>query len=272
MTTQLVSVASYESQVKQFKPEHGLAAANSNDLFLYDWFTHFSLAPLTDSRQALDGLARAFRISSDEEREPITERLLESLRPLHLLLVLDNIEHLTAMGPYLSRILDVAPRLKILTTSREPVQITGEWTLMVAPLGLPDESDLSDLHALADVPAVSLFVRSAQEVNPDFALTRDNAHDVAEIAGRLDGLPLGIELAAARTNVLPPKLLLSRLSRRLPFAESGSPRSPRTTTNAAQSDWVELRSAGALRTSLLSSACDIQRKLRRRRRRGRLGR
>ena len=74
-----------------------------------DGATFVSLTPVTDSRQALDGLARAFRMSSEEEREPLTERLLESLRSMHLLLLLDNLEHLAGIGPYLSRLLDAAP-------------------------------------------------------------------------------------------------------------------------------------------------------------------
>src|SRR5262249_22027586 len=111
---------------------------------------------------------------------------------------------------------------KVILTSREAVQIRGEWTILVPPLALPDQARPLDLGALAEVPAVALFVRRAREVSQDFVLTDDNARDVAEICRRLDGLPLALELAAAHINVLPPQALLSRLSRRLPLLTRGA--------------------------------------------------
>jgi predicted ATPase len=118
--------------------------------------------------------------------------------------------------------LEGAPRLKVLITSREPLHIRGEWIVQVPPLALPDPEHLPDLETLGQIPAVALFVRRATEVNPSFALTQDNAREIAEICQRLDGLPLALELAAARINVLPPKLLLPRLSHRLPLLTRGA--------------------------------------------------
>lgn len=118
--------------------------------------------------------------------------------------------------------LEHAPHLKVFLTGREPLQIRGEWTVQVPPLALPDPAHLPDLQTLGQIPAVALFLQRASEVDPGFTLTHENAQAVAEICQRLDGLPLALELAAARINVLPPKLLLPRLSHRLPVLTHGA--------------------------------------------------
>ena len=181
-----------------------------------------SLAPLRDRRMVVPHLARALNITSDESREPLRESVLEYLRGSQLLLVLDNAEQLPSMGPEISEMLERAPKLKVILTSREPLQIRGEWTILVQPLLLPDPAHTPDIGSLVQVPAVALFVRRAQEVRPDFAVTEDNAHDVAQICERLDGLPLALELAASHVNVLAPRVLLARLSRRLPLLIRGA--------------------------------------------------
>src|SRR5262249_42830156 len=160
--------------------------------------------------------------TSDESREPIRENVLEYLRNTQLLLVLDNAEQLTSMGPEISEMLERAPKLKVILTSREPLQIRGEWTILVHPLALPDLARTPDLGSLLQVPSVALFLRRAQEVRPDFTMTSDNARDVAQICERLDGLPLALELAASHVNVLAPRVLLARLSRRLPLLIRGA--------------------------------------------------
>src|SRR5262249_45227934 len=121
----------------------------------------------------------------------------------------------------LSNILEPAPAVKMIVTSREPLQIRGECVVQVPPLGLPDSSRLPDLATLATVPSVALFVRRATEVNPRFALTDDNAREVACICERLDGLPLAIELAAARIYVLTPNQRPQRPAHRLPTLTRG---------------------------------------------------
>src|SRR5262249_19345111 len=180
-----------------------------------------SLGPLKDPDLVVPTIARAQHISGEKSRS-LAESLMEYLRNSHLLLVIDNFEQLISMAPQISQMLEYAPSLKVLITSREPLQIRGEWTVQVPPLALPDPVRLPDLETLGQIPAVALFLRRAGEVNPGFALTHENAQEIAEICQRLDGLPLALELAAARINVLPPKVLLQRLSRRLPLLTRGA--------------------------------------------------
>ncbi len=180
-----------------------------------------SLAPLKDPDQVVPTIAHALHVSGEQSR-PLVESLLEYLRNSHLLLVLDNVEQVISVAPQLAQMLEHAPHLKVLLTSREPLQIRGEWTVPVPPLALPDPAHLPDLETLGQIPAVALFLQRAREVNPGFALTHENAQVIAEICRRLDGLPLALELAAARLNVLPPKLLLPRLSHPLPLLTRGA--------------------------------------------------
>ena len=180
-----------------------------------------SLAPLKDADQVVPSIAHALHAWGEPSR-PLTESLLEYLRNSQLLLVLDNVEQVIAVAPQVSQMLEYAPNLKVLLTSREPLQIRGEWTVLVPPLALPDPAHLPDLETLGQIPAVALFVQRAREVDAGFALTPENAQAIAEICQRLDGLPLALELAAARINVLPPKLLLARLGHRLPLLTHGA--------------------------------------------------
>jgi predicted ATPase len=180
-----------------------------------------SLAPLKDPELLVPTLAHALHVAG-EEGKSLVQSLIEALRTMELLLVVDNVEQLlSTAAPQISQILDHAPRIKMLITSREPLQIRGEWTVQVSPLALPDPSHLPELETLRRIPSVALFVRRAGEVNPDFELTEQNARDIAEICQHLDGLPLALELAAARVNVLSPEQLLQRLTRRLPFLTRG---------------------------------------------------
>jgi predicted ATPase len=154
--------------------------------------------------------------------EPPRAGLERFLRGKRLLLVLDNVEHLLPAAPLVADLLAACPDLKVLATSRAPLRLRGERQLPVPPLGLPDPDRLPPLGQLAAVEAVELFVARAQDVKPDFALSEANAPAVAEIVRRLDGLPLALELAAARVNVLPPAALLARLERRLPLLTGGA--------------------------------------------------
>jgi len=181
-----------------------------------DGVAFISLASLKDPELVELTVARALGVS-EADGQAIGERLREYLRPRQLLLLLDNAEQLLSAPPLATRLLDAAPRLKVLVTSREQLRVRDERVVPVLPLALPDPEHLPDLETLARVPAVALFVERVREVQPDFALTADNAQAIAEICRRLDGLPLALELAAARSNVLPPEALLARLVHRLPL-------------------------------------------------------
>jgi predicted ATPase len=186
-----------------------------------DGAAFISLAPIKDPSLAVPTIAHALHITGAEDR-PLVQSLIEALRSRHLLLLVDNAEQLIAMvAAQLADILEQAPRLKAIVTSREPLRIRGERIVQVLPLELPDPAHLPDLATLGRVPSVELFVRRAAEVNPRFALTEGNATDVACICERLDGLPLALELAASRLDVLPPKLLLQRVGNRLPLLTRG---------------------------------------------------
>jgi predicted ATPase len=186
-----------------------------------DGVAFVSLASLKDPDLVELTVARALQVS-EANGQSIGERLLEYLRPRQLLLLLDNAEQLLSAAPLATRLLDAAPRLTLLVTSREPLRVRDERVVPVLPLALPDTEHLPDLATLAQVPAVALFVERVREVKPDFALTADNAQAIAEICRRLDGLPLALELAAARSTVLPPEALLARLEQRLPLLTRGA--------------------------------------------------
>jgi len=186
-----------------------------------DGVAFISLAALTDPQLVELTVARALGVS-EADGPSIGERLREYLRPRQLLLLLDNAEQLLSAAPLATQLLDAAPRLTLLVTSREPLRVRDERVVPVLPLALPATSHLPDLDRLSQVPAVALFVERVREVQPAFALTADNAQAIAEICRRLDGLPLALELAAARSTVLPPAALLARLVHRLPLLTHGA--------------------------------------------------
>jgi predicted ATPase/class 3 adenylate cyclase/tetratricopeptide (TPR) repeat protein len=157
-----------------------------------------------------------------DEGSGLTDRLVNVLGEKRLLLVLDNFERVVEAAQAISDVLIRVVGLKILTTSRIPLHAYGEREYPLAPLPLPDLAHLPSIERLSQYEAVRLFIDRAQAVKPDFAVTTANAHAVAEICYRLDGLPLAIELAAAFVKVLPPQALLKRLEKRLPLLTGGS--------------------------------------------------
>jgi predicted ATPase/DNA-binding SARP family transcriptional activator len=170
--------------------------------------------------------------------QPSPAALTQYLRDKQLLLVLDNCEHLLDAAPRIGGLLDSAPGLRVLATSRAALNVHGEQTFRVPPLPLPELSSLPPLAELADIPAVALLLARTRALNPRFQLTADNAADLAAICVRLDGLPLAIELAAARLKLLAPRDLLRRLDHRLPLLTTGTRDLPeRQQTLRATIDW-----------------------------------
>ena len=141
-----------------------------------------------------------------------------------LLLVLDNFEQVLDAAGEVPRLLAVSPRSKIVVTSRRPLHLRGEQSVPVAPLPMPDTGRSLHLNDVSRSAAVRLFADRAAAVDPDFAVTEDNASHVAEICARLDGLPLAIELAASRVALLGPGTMLRGMERRLPLLLGSGPR------------------------------------------------
>ena len=169
------------------------------------------LAQIADPELVIPAIARALDLREAGPR-PLDERLSEALRDRQFLLVIDNFEQLLDAAPVLVRLLAACPDVKALVTSRAVLRVSGEYHFPVAPLDLPDPVTMPALPALAQVEAIQLFVSRAQAADRCFVLTKANASSVAAICRRLDGLPLAIELAAARTRVLSPQALLQRLA------------------------------------------------------------
>src|SRR6266498_3810543 len=169
--------------------------------------------------------------------EILKENLQESLRA-PMLLLLDNFEHLIQAAPTVSDLLAMGPNLKIMVTSRAPLHVYGEHEFPVPPLAMPDSPVVPPVEVLSQYPAVALFVQRAVAVKPDFELNRENASAITEICARLDGLPLAIELAAARVKVLSPSSMRTRLKSRLQLLTGGARDMPhRQQTLRAAMDW-----------------------------------
>ena len=199
------------------------------------WFV--DLAPISDP--ALVSMAVAQTLDIQEQRtRPLRETLTTHLHGQQLLLVLDNFEQNVAAAPLLTDLLAAAPGLKLLVTSREVLRLSGEQQYGVPPLALPSLERHEPPARLTQYPAVALFVRRAQAVKPDFCLTDENAQAVAAICVRLDGLPLALELAAARVKLFPPQALLARLQHRLTLLTGGArDRTARQQTLRGAIDW-----------------------------------
>ncbi len=194
------------------------------------------IAAITDPTLVAPTIARVLGLSEGGAQPP--EELLEGyLRERHTLLLLDNLEQVIGSAPILDGLLSSAPKLKIVATSRTPLGLYGEQEFPIPPLSLPDPESLPPVENLTEYEAVRLFVERARAVRPEFSLTEENAPAVVEICERLDGLPLAIELAAARIKLLPPRVLLERLGNRLKLLTGGArnlPERQRTLRNAIE--------------------------------------
>ena len=178
------------------------------------------LSVLTDPALVLPTIAATLGVR-EVLGQPLFQTLVRFLTDKRLLLLLDNCERILAAAPEVGALLAANPTVSILATSRAALHIRGEHEFPLQPLPLPTVDRLPPLEELAQVPAVALFVDLAAASRPDFTLTPGNAAAVASICRRLDGLPLAIELAAARVKVLPPAALLARLEQRLPLLTGG---------------------------------------------------
>jgi predicted ATPase/class 3 adenylate cyclase/Tfp pilus assembly protein PilF len=196
-----------------------------------------SLASVTDPELVLSTIAASLGVK-EGAGQSLTETLEGYLHHKHLLLILDNFEQVLQGATPVGDLLGSCPKLKILLTSRIPLRLYGEQEYSVPPLEVPDPLHLPPLERLTQYEAVRLFIERARAVKPDFCVTNESAPAVAEICVRLDGLPLAIELAAARTKLLPPQALLSRLSNRLKLLKGGAINLPvRQQTLRATIDW-----------------------------------
>jgi predicted ATPase/DNA-binding XRE family transcriptional regulator len=182
------------------------------------------LAPIADRSLVVLAIAQALGVR--DASSSVRDSLRDFLWHKHLLLVLDNFEHLLPAAQLVAELLADEPQLSVLVTSREILRVSGEHTLDVPPLRLPSRSVPRSLEQLTESDAVRLFVERATAVNPDFHLTIANASAVAEICQQLDGLPLAIELAAARVRHLAPEMLLPRLERSLSVLIGGARDAP----------------------------------------------
>ncbi len=180
-----------------------------------------NLAPITDPSLVVSTIAQALGVVEAAE-QPLIETLKEHLREKETLLLLDNFEQVIASAAQLADLLSAAPHVKVLVTSRELLQIRGERNFPVPPLDLPNRDELPSLERLTQYEAVRLFIERAVAVKADFRVTNHNAPAVAEICHKLDGLPLAIELAAARIRLLSPQAMLARLESRLKLLTGGA--------------------------------------------------
>jgi predicted ATPase/DNA-binding CsgD family transcriptional regulator len=181
-----------------------------------------SLAPISDPAFVIPTIAHSLGLT-ESGSQTLLELLKVSQHDKQRLLLLDNFEQVIEAAPLLTELLEACPDLKILVTSREVLRLRGEQQFAVPPLALPDLKSLPENQSLAHVASVKLFLQRAQAIRSDFHLTMDNATVVAEVCVRLDGLPLAIELAAARIKLLLPQALLTKLDHRL-HVLTGGPR------------------------------------------------
>ncbi len=192
--------------------------------FFADGIYFVALAPLLEPDRVVPTIAHELDIL-EKDISPF-EQLQEFLGEKRMLLILDNFEQVVRAAPSLEKLLETCPHVKILVTSRVALRLNSEQRVPVTPLVLPDLKQHFDKVVIAGYAAIALFVQRAQAHVPTFAVTTNNAAVLAEICVQLDGLPLAIELAAARIKLLPPHALLPRLANRLQVLTRGVPTLP----------------------------------------------
>ena len=213
-----------------------LAASTADAYADGAWFV--DLAPVFDPRLVANAVASALGVK-EEAGQPIIETLQRFVADRTLLLVLDNCEHLLLASAQLARdLLGTGPRAVIVATSREPLHVSGEAVFPLATLAAPDVERKLELDAMRGYAAVRLFVDRAIDARPDFALTAQDAQDVVRICRDLDGIPLALELAAARVRTMPVETIARHLPSRFALLKGGDPTAlPRQRTLRATIDW-----------------------------------
>ena len=210
-----------------------------------EMLTHFHdgvylvrLTPIRDPDLVIPTIADTLGIPETNDRRTLLGKLKDYLRDKKMLLLLDNFEQVLEAAPNIAELMEACPELRFVTTSRAPLHLRGEKELFVPPLAIPAHFENIDLQSLTRYASVELFIQRAQNIRPDFNVTSENAATIAEICHRLDGLPLAIELAAARIKLLTPHELLSRLERRFDVLRGGSRDLPeRQQTLRGAIDW-----------------------------------
>jgi predicted ATPase len=179
------------------------------------------LTPIRDPDLVLAAIGQVIDVRETGNRS-LAEQIEAFLKPRQVLLLLDNFEQVIDAAPIVADLLIACPAVQVLATSRAPLRVRGEHLLPVPPLAIPDLVTAPEVDDLARCEAVALFVQRVRAVDPSFDLTEDNATAVASICTHLDGLPLALELAAARARVLPPAMLVDRLDHSLAFLTGGA--------------------------------------------------
>jgi predicted ATPase len=203
------------------KSRLGIQAASELLPDCSDGVSWVALASISTPDLVVSAIATALGVR-EGPGESLEATLARYLGTRRVLLLLDNFEQILGAAPLISNLLGACPGLKVLVTSRAALRLTGEQEILVPPLELPDLARDEPLERLLHSPAVTLFVERARSVNPDFSVTVAAAQDVARICTQLDGLPLAIELAAARTKLLSPHALLGRMAQRLGVLTGGA--------------------------------------------------
>ena len=179
------------------------------------------LAPITETAMVPSAIAVTLHLREATDR-PVLDTVTDALRDRDMLLVLDNFEQLQDAAPAVATILAAAPKLRVLVTSRGRLHVRGEEEYPVPPLRIPDAAHLPTITELSQYEGVLLFIERARTARRDFEVTAASAPAIAEIVARLDGLPLAIELAAAKSRILTPDAILGRLGSRLAFLRGGA--------------------------------------------------
>lgn len=220
------------------KSRLGLQIALDNIGHFHDGVYLVRLTPVRDPSLVVSTIADTLGIRETNDASSLLGKLKDYLRDKEMLLLLDNFEQVLEAAPKIAELMESCPRLRLVVTSRAPLRVRGERELFVPPLAVPLPNGQFDLQNVSQYTAVELFIQRARSIKPDFTVTNENAPAIAEICHRLDGLPLAIELAAARIKMMTPHELLSKLERRFDILRGGVRELPeRQQTLRGAIDW-----------------------------------